>query len=163
MYFFSNLDLYLLFPVQTMWVFIQRYSEWKPLQFLAFIFFYRIFEKLKAFEPAISTTLTVGETCSNTCYFFQTRMNPSCIGTMGATRVEPVQSEPRTSLTHQFSYLLDHNMIQTQRTRSRPDLKNSGWVRVRGSREVYIRKNLFVFLLKINKENIRFCFIKFFF
>ncbi|KAG0498273.1 hypothetical protein HPP92_002580 [Vanilla planifolia] len=41
----------------TTWAFIQRHAEWKPLQFLAFIFFYRIFEKLKAFEPDVSPTL----------------------------------------------------------------------------------------------------------
>ncbi|CAD5197072.1 unnamed protein product [Musa acuminata subsp. malaccensis] len=43
--------------VFSLWVLIQQNAEWKPLQFLAFIFFYRIFEKLKAFEPAVSPTL----------------------------------------------------------------------------------------------------------
>ncbi|KAK8935812.1 hypothetical protein KSP39_PZI012850 [Platanthera zijinensis] len=42
--------------VFTVWVFVKRSAEWKPLQFLAFIFFYRIFDKLKAFEPAVSST-----------------------------------------------------------------------------------------------------------
>lgn len=44
---------------QTAWVFIQSNAEWKPLQFLAFAFVYRIFEKLKAFEPAVTPTFTV--------------------------------------------------------------------------------------------------------
>ncbi|XP_059665763.1 protein CHLOROPLAST J-LIKE DOMAIN 1, chloroplastic isoform X2 [Cornus florida] len=44
--------------VFTAWIFIKRNAEWKPLQFLAFVFVYRIFEKLKAFEPAVSPTLT---------------------------------------------------------------------------------------------------------
>lgn len=44
--------------VFTIWIFIKRSAEWKPLQFLAFIFFYRIFEKLKSFEPAVSPTFT---------------------------------------------------------------------------------------------------------
>ncbi|XP_020095000.1 uncharacterized protein LOC109714714 isoform X1 [Ananas comosus] len=43
--------------VFTVWIFIKRSAEWKPLQFLAFAFFYRIFEKLKSFEPATSPTL----------------------------------------------------------------------------------------------------------
>lgn len=41
--------------LQIAWVFIKRSAEWKPLQFLAFVFVYRIFEKLKAFEPPTST------------------------------------------------------------------------------------------------------------
>lgn len=44
--------------VFTAWVFIKRNAEWKPLQFLAFVFVYRIFEKLKAFEPPTSPTFT---------------------------------------------------------------------------------------------------------
>ncbi|RZS21409.1 hypothetical protein BHM03_00054041, partial [Ensete ventricosum] len=48
--------------VFSLWVLIQQNAEWKPLQFLAFIFFYRIFEKLKAFEPAVSPTLDVSHT-----------------------------------------------------------------------------------------------------
>ncbi|KAL3520982.1 hypothetical protein ACH5RR_019131 [Cinchona calisaya] len=44
--------------VFTAWVFIQRNAEYKPLQFLAFVFVYRIFEKLKASEPAASPTFT---------------------------------------------------------------------------------------------------------
>ncbi|PKA59247.1 hypothetical protein AXF42_Ash001340 [Apostasia shenzhenica] len=43
--------------VFAIWIFVKRNAEWKPLQFLAFVFFYRIFEKLKAFEPATSPTL----------------------------------------------------------------------------------------------------------
>ncbi|XP_052186588.1 protein CHLOROPLAST J-LIKE DOMAIN 1, chloroplastic [Diospyros lotus] len=44
--------------VFTAWIVIKRNAEWKPLQFLAFVFVYRIFEKLKAFEPPPSTTFT---------------------------------------------------------------------------------------------------------
>nr|GMC65552.1 uncharacterized protein LOC109186338 [Ipomoea batatas] len=44
--------------VFTAWAFIQRTGEWKPLQFLAFAFVYRIFEKLKAFESPVSPTFT---------------------------------------------------------------------------------------------------------
>lgn len=43
--------------VFAIWIFVKRNAEWRPLQFLAFIFFYRIFEKLNAFEPAVSSTL----------------------------------------------------------------------------------------------------------
>ncbi|KAH7691123.1 Protein CHAPERONE-LIKE PROTEIN OF POR1-like protein [Dioscorea alata] len=43
--------------VFTIWIFVKRNAEWKPLQFLAFIFFYRIFEKLKAFEPVTTPVL----------------------------------------------------------------------------------------------------------
>ncbi|KAJ0967578.1 hypothetical protein J5N97_024495 [Dioscorea zingiberensis] len=43
--------------VFIIWIFIKRNADWKPLQFLAFIFFYRIFEKLKAFEPATTPIL----------------------------------------------------------------------------------------------------------
>ncbi|KAH7571847.1 hypothetical protein JRO89_XS04G0154700 [Xanthoceras sorbifolium] len=42
----------------TAWIAVKRYAEYKPLQFLAFAFVYRIFEKLKSFEPAVSPTLT---------------------------------------------------------------------------------------------------------
>lgn len=41
----------------TVWSFVQRNAEWKPLQFLAFIYFYRIFEKLKSVEPDVSPAL----------------------------------------------------------------------------------------------------------
>ncbi|XP_050936342.1 protein CHLOROPLAST J-LIKE DOMAIN 1, chloroplastic isoform X2 [Cucumis melo] len=44
--------------VFTAWVLIKRAAEYKPLQFLAFVFVYRIFEKLKAFEPAVSPSFT---------------------------------------------------------------------------------------------------------
>ncbi|KAK1409751.1 hypothetical protein QVD17_36280 [Tagetes erecta] len=40
------------------WIFFARNAEWKPVQFLSFVFVYRIFEKLKAFEPPASTTFT---------------------------------------------------------------------------------------------------------
>ncbi|KAI9077952.1 hypothetical protein K1719_040081 [Acacia pycnantha] len=36
--------------VFTAWAFIKRNAEYKPLQFLAFAFVYRLFEKLKSFE-----------------------------------------------------------------------------------------------------------------
>ncbi|KAJ6762973.1 CHLOROPLAST J-LIKE DOMAIN 1 [Salix purpurea] len=42
----------------TAWILIKRSAEYKPLQFLAFAFVYRIFEKLKAFEPPVSPTYT---------------------------------------------------------------------------------------------------------
>ncbi|KAF8392184.1 hypothetical protein HHK36_022526 [Tetracentron sinense] len=42
----------------TAWIVIKRNAEWKPLQFLAFVFVYRIFEKLKTFEPPVSPTFT---------------------------------------------------------------------------------------------------------
>ncbi|CAA3007900.1 uncharacterized protein LOC111398162 [Olea europaea var. sylvestris] len=44
--------------VFTAWIFIKRSAEYKPLQFLAFVFVYRIFEKLKAFEPSASSTVS---------------------------------------------------------------------------------------------------------
>ncbi|XP_047321681.1 uncharacterized protein LOC124925658 [Impatiens glandulifera] len=44
--------------VFTAWVVIKRNAEWKPLQFLAFAFVYRLFEKLKASEPESSPTFT---------------------------------------------------------------------------------------------------------
>uniref|UniRef100_A0A6N2KHK0 J domain-containing protein n=1 Tax=Salix viminalis TaxID=40686 RepID=A0A6N2KHK0_SALVM len=40
----------------TAWILIKRNAEYKPLQFLAFAFVYRIFEKLKSFEPPVSPT-----------------------------------------------------------------------------------------------------------
>ncbi|KAI3915673.1 hypothetical protein MKX01_015498 [Papaver californicum] len=42
--------------VFTAWIVIKRSAEWKPLQFLAFVFVYRIFEKLKSSEPSVSPT-----------------------------------------------------------------------------------------------------------
>lgn len=45
--------------LQAAWIFIKRSAEYKPLQFLAFAFVYRIFEKLKSFEPSVSPTYTV--------------------------------------------------------------------------------------------------------
>ncbi|XVF57126.1 hypothetical protein PTKIN_Ptkin06aG0178400 [Pterospermum kingtungense] len=44
--------------VFTAWIVFKRNAEYKPLQFLAFAFVYRIFEKLKAFEPPVSPTFT---------------------------------------------------------------------------------------------------------
>ncbi|XP_031378771.1 uncharacterized protein LOC116194160 isoform X2 [Punica granatum] len=44
--------------VFTAWVLIKQNAEYKPLQFLSFVFVYRIFEKLKAFEPPVSPTFT---------------------------------------------------------------------------------------------------------
>ncbi|KDP23709.1 hypothetical protein JCGZ_23542 [Jatropha curcas] len=40
------------------WILIKRNADYKPLQFLAFAFVYRIFEKLKSFEPPVSPTFT---------------------------------------------------------------------------------------------------------
>ncbi|CAN6700107.1 unnamed protein product [Malus baccata var. baccata] len=40
------------------WLLIKRNAEYKPLQFLTFAFVYRIFEKLKSFEPPVSPTYT---------------------------------------------------------------------------------------------------------
>ena len=45
--------------VQTAWALFSGGAEYKPLQFLAFAFVYRIFEKLKASEPAVSPSFTV--------------------------------------------------------------------------------------------------------
>ncbi|GJY00060.1 chloroplast J-like domain protein 1 [Tanacetum coccineum] len=40
------------------WIVVARSADWKPVQFLSFVFVYRIFEKLKAYEPPVSTTFT---------------------------------------------------------------------------------------------------------
>ena len=56
--------------LQTAWILIKRNAEWKPLQFLAFAYVYRIFEKLKAFEPPVSPTFTVSYTGTTVLYFF---------------------------------------------------------------------------------------------
>ncbi|KAJ4972858.1 hypothetical protein NE237_006032 [Protea cynaroides] len=42
----------------TAWILIKRNAEWKPLQFLAFVFVYRLFDKLKSFEQPASPTFT---------------------------------------------------------------------------------------------------------
>ncbi|KAJ7978179.1 Chloroplast J-like domain 1 [Quillaja saponaria] len=42
----------------TAWIIIKRSAEYKPLQFLAFAFVYRLFEKLKSFEPPESPSFT---------------------------------------------------------------------------------------------------------
>jgi hypothetical protein len=57
--------------LQTAWILIKRSAEYKPLQFLAFAFVYRIFEKLKAFEPPVSQTYTVSE-------IYNSSILPSC-------------------------------------------------------------------------------------
>ncbi|KAK9160328.1 hypothetical protein Syun_006669 [Stephania yunnanensis] len=44
--------------VFTAWIIIKGSAEWKPLQFCAFVFVYRIFEKLKGFEPPVSPTFS---------------------------------------------------------------------------------------------------------
>ncbi|KAL5566881.1 hypothetical protein UlMin_030045 [Ulmus minor] len=44
--------------VFTAWVLIKGNAEYKPLQFLGFAFVYRLFEKLKSFEPPVSPTYT---------------------------------------------------------------------------------------------------------
>lgn len=40
----------------TAWVYVKRIAEYKPLQFLAFAFVYRLFEKLKSFESPVTST-----------------------------------------------------------------------------------------------------------
>lgn len=45
----------------TVWIFVQHAAEYKPLQFLAFVYFYRIFEKLKTYEAPASTFSEEGE------------------------------------------------------------------------------------------------------
>ncbi|XP_050225955.1 protein CHLOROPLAST J-LIKE DOMAIN 1, chloroplastic isoform X2 [Mercurialis annua] len=40
------------------WILIKRNADYKPLQFLSFAFVYRIFEKLKSYEPSVSPTIT---------------------------------------------------------------------------------------------------------
>ncbi|KAG9146610.1 hypothetical protein Leryth_014631, partial [Lithospermum erythrorhizon] len=45
--------------VFTVWVFVKRNAEYKPLQFLGFVFMYRIFEKLKATEPYVAPSFNV--------------------------------------------------------------------------------------------------------
>lgn len=47
--------------IQIAWIYITRIAEWKPIQFMGFVFVYRIFEKLKAFEPPVSPTFTVSD------------------------------------------------------------------------------------------------------
>ncbi|CAN8305874.1 unnamed protein product [Cochlearia groenlandica] len=42
--------------VFSAWIAIQRNVEYKPLQFMSFVFVYRIFEKLKSFEAPSSPT-----------------------------------------------------------------------------------------------------------
>ncbi|CAI0464799.1 unnamed protein product, partial [Linum tenue] len=46
------------FLLQTAWILFKRSAEYKPLQFLTFAFVYRVFEKLKSYEPSVSPTLT---------------------------------------------------------------------------------------------------------
>lgn len=58
---YMNLSLFLFlsfFPLQSAWIAIQRSVEYKPLQFMSFVFMYIIFEKLKSFEALSSPTLT---------------------------------------------------------------------------------------------------------
>lgn len=45
--------------LQIVWVLVQRNCDWRPLQFLAFVFFYRVFEKLKASEPEVAPVINV--------------------------------------------------------------------------------------------------------
>ncbi|KAH1196063.1 hypothetical protein GmHk_19G056421 [Glycine max] len=40
--------------LQTAWILVKRSAEYKPLQFLAFAFVYRLFEKLKTFESPVT-------------------------------------------------------------------------------------------------------------
>lgn len=43
------------------WILIKRTAEWQPVQFISFVYVYRIFEKLKTFEPPVSTFTEEGE------------------------------------------------------------------------------------------------------
>jgi hypothetical protein len=45
--------------LQTAWIVVTRSADYKPLQFLAFAFVYRLFEKLKSFESPKSSTINV--------------------------------------------------------------------------------------------------------
>lgn len=45
--------------LQTAWIAVTQSAEYKPLQFLAFAFVYRLFEKLKSFESPKSSTINV--------------------------------------------------------------------------------------------------------
>ncbi|KAI3748461.1 hypothetical protein L6452_11536 [Arctium lappa] len=40
------------------WILVARNADWKPVQFLSFVFVYRVFEKLKTFEAPASITFT---------------------------------------------------------------------------------------------------------
>ncbi|KAK7258645.1 hypothetical protein RIF29_24226 [Crotalaria pallida] len=44
--------------VFTAWILVMRSAEYKPLQFLAFAFVYRLFEKLKSFESPVTPKYT---------------------------------------------------------------------------------------------------------
>ncbi|KAI4364559.1 hypothetical protein MLD38_020633 [Melastoma candidum] len=57
----SSLDMKInlgIAAVFTAWIVFKGNAEYKPLQFLAFVFVYRIFEKLKSYEPPVSPTFT---------------------------------------------------------------------------------------------------------
>jgi len=45
--------------LQTAWILVKRSAEYKPLQFLAFAFVYRLFEKLKTFESPVTPKYNV--------------------------------------------------------------------------------------------------------
>jgi len=45
--------------IQVVWIAIMGNADWKPLQFLCFAFFYRILQKLRATEPAITPIYNV--------------------------------------------------------------------------------------------------------
>jgi len=47
------------FLLQSAWIAIKRNVEYKPLQFMSFVFVYRIFEKLKSFEAPSSPIYNV--------------------------------------------------------------------------------------------------------
>ncbi|XP_024025196.1 uncharacterized protein LOC21407255 isoform X2 [Morus notabilis] len=42
----------------TVWILFKQNADYKPLQFLSFAFVYRLFEKLKSFEPPVTPTYT---------------------------------------------------------------------------------------------------------
>ena len=55
----NYLSVFFFFFLQSAWIAIQRSVEYKPLQFMSFVFVYRIFEKLKSFEGPSTPTYNV--------------------------------------------------------------------------------------------------------
>lgn len=55
----TSLTLSVSFFLQSAWIAIKRNVEYKPLQFMSFVFVYRIFEKLKSFEAPSSPIYNV--------------------------------------------------------------------------------------------------------
>lgn len=53
-----------LVSLQVFWSLIKRNAEYKPMEFLCFAFVYRIYEKLRQFEPAVKPKFTVSDAIS---------------------------------------------------------------------------------------------------